>query len=324
MDNLVKRPRRLRANPVIRGLVSETRLNLEALILPLFVTFDKKVNNPIPSMPGHSQISTDLLSKEIEEISKLGIKSVLLFGIPEKKDEVGSGGYQANGIIPKAIKAIKQANPEILVITDICLCEYTSYGHCGPVKNGIVDNDATLPLIAKQALTHAQAGADMVAPSGMIDGMVGVLRTLLDDKGFDQIPIMSYSAKYASSFYGPFREAAECEPKFGDRKTYQMDPANIKEALKEVQLDIEQGADIVMVKPALAYLDVIKTVKENFNLPVAAYNVSGEFAMVKAASQKGWINEEKIMMEILTSIKRAGADCIITYFTKDVARLYAR
>jgi porphobilinogen synthase len=280
----------------------------------------KGVKNPIPSMPGQFQFSVDNLIKEAKVIHDVGIPAVLLFGIPKTKDKIGSEAYARDGIVQKAIRSLKDAIPQLIVITDVCLCEYTSHGHCGVVKGNDVDNDATLDLLARMALSHAEAGADMVAPSDMMDGRVGAIRKKLDDQGFTHIPIMSYAAKYASSFYGPFREAAESAPQFGDRKSYQMDPANAREAMREIRLDIEEGADIVMVKPALPYLDIISRVRMECELPIAAYNVSGEFAMVKAASQLGWIDEERVMMEILVSIKRAGADLIITYFAKEAAR----
>jgi porphobilinogen synthase len=275
-------------------------------------------------MPGVAQLSVDRAIRECEEAFALGVPAVILFGIPERKDAVGSEAYAENGIVQQAIRAVKEKLPELLVITDVCLCEYTDHGHCGVVKNGAVDNDATLELLAQEALSHARAGADMVAPSDMMDGRVGAIRQLLDENGFVGTPIMSYAAKYASGFYGPFREAAESTPRFGDRRSYQMDPANADEALREVQLDIEEGADIVMVKPALAYLDIIYRVKQRFGYPVAAYNVSGEFSMIKAAGQNGWIEEERIMMEVLLAIKRAGADMILSYFAKDAARILAR
>jgi porphobilinogen synthase len=271
-------------------------------------------------MPGQFQFSVDNLIKEAKVIHDVGIPAVLLFGIPKSKDKIGSEAYARDGIVQKAIRSLKDAIPQLIVITDVCLCEYTSHGHCGVVKGNDVDNDATLDLLARMALSHAEAGADMVAPSDMMDGRVGAIRKKLDDQGFTHIPIMSYAAKYASSFYGPFREAAESAPQFGDRKSYQMDPPNAREAMREIRLDIEEGADIVMVKPALPYLDIISRVRMECELPIAAYNVSGEFAMVKAASQLGWIDEERVMMEILVSIKRAGADLIITYFAKEAAR----
>ncbi len=301
-------------------MIRETHLRPEDFILPLFVRPGKGIREPISSMPGHAQLSIDRLIKEVQEAKSLGISGVILFGIPEKKDEMGSEAYAENGIIQRAVRGIKEKVEGILVITDVCLCEYTSHGHCGVVKDGRILNDETLDLLARQAISHARAGADMVAPSDMMDGRVGVIRKTLDENQFDDIPIMAYSAKYASSFYGPFRIAAESAPQFGDRKSYQMDPANGEEALREVRLDIEEGADIVMVKPALPYLDIIYRVKQTFNIPVAAYNVSGEFAMVKAASQLGWVDGEQVMIESLTAIKRAGADLILTYFAKEAAR----
>lgn len=320
---LVERPRRLRATPAIRALVRETHLSVNSLIMPLFVTYGKKVKKPISAMPGVFQLSVDQLGQEVEKISKLSIPAVLLFGIPKHKDASGLVSYQEDGPVQQAITTIKKANPELCVITDVCLCEYTTHGHCGPVEGNTIANDATLKILAKQAVSHAQAGADMVAPSGMMDGMVGAIRAGLDSDGFTDVAILSYAVKYASAFYGPFREAAECAPQFGDRTTYQMDPANHREAIKEARLDIEQGADILMVKPALSYLDVIQAIKERFDCPLAAYNVSGEYAMIKAAAANGWINEEKIIMEVLTAIKRAGADIIITYFAKYAAKLLA-
>jgi len=271
-------------------------------------------------MPGIFRLSPDLLPPEVEEIAKLGIPAVLLFGIPQQKDETASTAYHPEGVIPQAIKAIKQAVPELVVVTDVCLCEYTSHGHCGVVVDGEVDNDRTLPILAKTALAHAEAGADIVAPSDMMDGRVKAIREALDEKKLAHIPILAYAAKYASAFYGPFREAAGATPQFGDRRSYQMDPANVREALREVEQDINEGADIVMVKPALSYLDVIRRVRDTFNYPLAAYNVSGEYAMVKAAARQGWLDEKKIVMEVLTAIKRAGADIILTYHAKDVAR----
>lgn len=315
------RPRRLRKNETLRRMVRETSISVDDLILPLFVTHGKGVRNPINSMPGHFQFSIDELKKEVKEVNSLSIPAVILFGIPEHKDEAGSEAYREGGIIQQAVKAIKDTTPELIVITDVCLCEYTSHGHCGIIKKGDVDNDATLELLAKEALSHAKAGADMVAPSDMMDGRVGAIRRVLDENGLEDIPIMSYAAKYASSYYGPFRDAAESAPEFGDRRGYQIDPGNSDEALREVELDIEEGADIVMVKPALPYLDIIRRVKDTFFYPVAAYNVSGEYSMVKAAERLGWIDGEKVMMETLLSIKRAGADLILTYFAKEAARL---
>lgn len=318
----VNRMRRLRANENIRSMVRETELSLKGIIYPLFVAYgqDKKV--PIPSMPGINQFSIDRLPEELDELKRLGIPAVILFGIPEYKDAVGSSAHQEHGVVQESIKLIKDKYPDILVITDVCMCEYTDHGHCGVVeKDGSVNNDATLELLAREALSHAQAGCDMVAPSDMMDGRIGFIRNNLDQNGFSHLPIMAYSAKYCSAFYGPFRDAADSAPQFGDRKTYQMDPPNINEALREVALDIEEGADIVMVKPALAYLDVIRAVKEKFAYPTAAYNVSGEYSMIKAAALNGWLDEKRVMVESLTAIKRAGADMIITYFAKDLARV---
>lgn len=314
------RPRRLRRNEAIRRMVRETALSVNDLIMPLFVCEGKDQRRPISSMPGNAQLSIDNLIKEVKEIYSLGIPAIILFGIPGKKDAVGSDATSEQGIIQRAVREIKNALPEMYVITDVCFCEYTDHGHCGPVVANDVHNDQTLELLGRQVVTHARAGADMVAPSGMMDGMVGAIREALDSNGFSTIPIMSYAAKYASGFYGPFREAAESAPQFGDRRSYQMDPANAREALKEVALDIDEGADIIMVKPALSYLDIIHRVREMVDCPVAAYNVSGEFSMVKAAAQLGWIDEQRLTMEILTSIKRAGADLILTYHAKDAAR----
>jgi porphobilinogen synthase len=315
------RPRRLRKDELFRKMIQETHLRPDDLILPLFVRPGKKVRQPIPSMPGHFQLSVDQLIEEVNEAKSLGILGVILFGIPEMKDEVGSEAYTEDGIIQKALRAIKESVEGILVMTDVCLCEYTSHGHCGVVKGGRILNDDTLKLLARQALSHVKAGADIVAPSDMMDGRVGAIRNILDENQYEDTPIMAYSAKYASSFYGPFRVAAESKPQFGDRRSYQMDPANGDEALREVRLDIEEGADLVMVKPALPYLDIIFRVKQTFNIPVAAYNVSGEFAMVKAAAQLDWIDGEQVMMESLTAIKRAGADLILTYFAKEAAQI---
>ncbi len=302
-------------------MVRETTLTPQDFIYPMFVVPGKKVKNPISSMPECFQESIDEAIKTAKEVFSLGIPAIILFGIPEHKDEKASSAYDEKGVVQQAIKAIKDALPDLIVVTDVCLCEYTSHGHCGIIKNGKIDNDSTLEILALEALSHARAGADIVAPSDMMDGRVGRIRKALDDKGFTDVIILSYAAKYASAFYGPFREAAQSTPAFGDRRSYQMDPANRREALKEVALDIEEGADIVMVKPALAYLDIISDVKKNFNVPVAAYNVSGEYSMVKAAAQLGWLNEEAVMMEILTAIKRAGADIILTYFAKKAAKL---
>jgi len=317
----IHRPRRLRKNETIRRMVRETSLSPDSFIYPLFVTFGKHTRKEIPSMPGCFQESADEIVKHAKEIYSLGIPAVILFGIPEHKDEIGSGAYDDHGVVQEAIRAVKDAVPELILITDVCMCEYTNHGHCGIIKDGDVDNDQTLELLAKEAVSHAQAGADMVAPSDMMDGRVEAIRIALDEEGFPDMPIMSYAAKYASAFYGPFRDAAESIPQFGDRRSYQMDPANRREALKEVALDIEEGADIVMVKPALAYLDVISDVKDAFDVPVAAYNVSGEYSLVKAAGKLGWIDEQRVIMEILTSIKRAGADLILTYFAKEAVKL---
>lgn len=313
--------RRLRKNEAIRRMVRETTLSPDCFIYPLFVTYGRGVKKEISSMPGCFQESVDIIAGSAKEVHSLGIPAILLFGIPENKDECGTSAYDEKGEVQAAIKAIKDAVPGLYVITDVCMCEYTSHGHCGVVEKGDVENDKTLELLAMEAVSHAKAGADMVAPSDMMDGRVSAIRTALDKEGFSSIPIMSYAAKYASAFYGPFREAAESTPQFGDRRTYQMDPANRREALKEVSLDIEEGADIVMVKPALAYLDIIASVKSSFDLPVAAYSVSGEYSMIKAAGQLGWIDEKRAMMEMLLSIKRAGADIILTYFAKDAAKI---
>jgi len=318
------RPRRLRRNETLRAMVRETRLSVEQLILPLFVVPGSGVMRPVGSMPGVAQLSVDRVVEECRAVRDLGIPSVILFGIPEQKDATGSHAYRDDGVVPRAVSALKQAVPDLMVITDVCLCEYTDHGHCGVLAGNEVDNDATIDLLAKEALTHARAGADLVAPSDMMDGRVGAIREALDEEGFDQVPIMSYAAKFASGFYGPFREAAESTPQFGDRRGYQMDAANGDEALREVEMDINEGADIVMVKPALAYLDLIWRVKESFGYPVAAYQVSGEYAMIKAAAQQGWLDEERIMMETLIAIRRAGADMILTYFAKDAARVLAR
>lgn len=317
----INRLRRLRHSSVLREMFSETHLSKNDLIYPLFVTYGTKVKNEISSMPGINQFSNDLLIKECEEVVNLGIPAIILFGIPELKDEFGSGAYDENGIVQTAIRNIKKEFPDLLVVTDVCLCEYTSHGHCGVVKDGKVLNDRTLELLCREALSHANTGADIIAPSDMMDGRVGAIRDILDDSGFDNIPILAYSAKYSSGFYGPFREAAESTPQFGDRKTYQMDIRNSDEAIREISLDIEEGADIIMVKPALSYLDIIRRAKDTFNIPIAAYNVSGEYSMVKSAAQRGWIDGERIMLEILYSIKRAGADVILTYFAKEAAKL---
>ncbi len=315
------RPRRLRRSENLRRMVRETRLSVDNLVMPLFVIPGSRVTNPVASMPGVAQLSVERAVEECKEIRDLGIPAVILFGIPDRKDAEGSGAYSDNGIVQRAIRAIKKEVHDLVVITDVCLCEYTDHGHCGVIVEGDVDNDATLDLLAKEAVSHARAGADIVAPSDMMDGRVATIRDALDEDGFDHIPIMAYAAKFASGFYGPFREAAESTPQFGDRRAYQMDPPNGDEALREVQLDIDEGADIVMVKPALAYLDLIWRVKEAFGYPVAAYNVSGEYAMIKAAAQNGWLDEPRVMLETLIGIRRAGADLILTYFAKDAARL---
>ncbi len=313
------RLRRTRQNEKLRSLVRETRLSVEQLIYPLFIAEGISEPQAISSMPGIVQWPLEHLGREAERIVHLGIPAVLLFGIPSEKDEVGSQAYDSHGITQQAIGRLKTAAPDLIVMTDVCLCEYTSHGHCGVIANGNVQNDESLELLARMALSHVEAGADLVAPSDMMDGRVGAIRHTLDENGFNQTPIMAYSAKFASGFYGPFREAAGSAPQFGDRRAYQMDPANAREALREVGLDIAEGADIVMVKPALAYLDVIRQVRDHCNLPLAAYNVSGEFSMIKAAAQNGWIDERRVVMEVLTGIRRAGADMLITYFAPDVA-----
>ena len=311
--------RRLRVNENIRALVRETKLSVDDLIYPLFVIHGKGKREPISSMPGQFRLTVDELLREVKEAYGLGVKAVMLFGIPKAKDELGSEAYSDEGIVQQAIRALKDAIPELVVIADVCLCEYTSHGHCGVIRGGDVDNDETLELIGKIALSLARSGADVVAPSGMMDGQVKAIREALDEEGFEGTIIMAYSAKYASCFYGPFRDAAESAPAFGDRRSYQMDPPNLREAILEIELDIEEGADIVMVKPALPYLDVIRAARERFLRPIAAYNVSGEYAMIKAAGRLGWLDEERAMIEVLTSIKRAGADLILTYFAKEVA-----
>jgi porphobilinogen synthase len=315
------RPRRLRKNENFRRLIRETRLTVDDLVYPLFVVSGKNVKKPIESMPGTFQLSADNIVKEAQQARELGIPAILLFGIPLHKDESGTGAFAKEGIIQQAVKRIKNEAPDILIITDVCLCEYTSHGHCGMVEKGEVINDATLEVLAETALSQVCAGADMVAPSAMMDGQVAAIREILDENNHDGIPIMAYAAKYASCFYGPFREAAEGAPKHGDRKSYQMDPANGDEAIREITLDVAEGADIIMVKPALAYLDVIYRARQEFDLPLAAYNVSGEYSMIKAAASLGWLDEEKAMLESLTAIKRAGADIIITYWAKEAAKL---
>lgn len=315
------RPRRLRQNSAFRRMIRETRLSVDDFILPLFAVKGKNIQNPIPSMPDQYQLSLDRLVNTARQAVDLGIPAVILFGVPNQKDALATGAYAANGIVQQAIKAVKDALPDLAVISDVCLCQYTDHGHCGVVEKGNVDNDATLDLLARTALSHAEAGADMVAPSDMMDGRVAEIREALDENGFSHLPIMSYAAKYCSAYYGPFREAADSAPKFGDRRTYQMDPPNVLEAIREVTMDVEEGADIIMVKPALAYLDVICRVREEIDLPIAAYNVSGEYAMIKAAAQKGWLDGDKVMLETLTAIKRAGADLILTYFAMEAAEL---
>ena len=315
------RPRRLRRNENIRRMVRETHLRVDDLIYPMFSAFGENIKKEIPSMPGIYQQSIEHIVAEAKEVYELGIPAVILFGIPEAKDAVGSDAYCASGIIQNTIRAIKEEVPELLVITDVCMCEYTDHGHCGIIKDGDVDNDATLELLAKEALSHAQAGADIVAPSDMMDGRIAALRDILDENGFEHIPVMSYAVKYASAYYGPFRDAAESTPAFGDRRTYQMDPANRLEALREANQDLAEAADFLMVKPALAYLDILRELKDNFDLPLVAYNVSGEYSMVKAAAANDWVDGDRVMMETLLSMKRAGADLIITYHAKEAARL---
>lgn len=312
------RPRRLRSSKIMRDLTAETQILPSKLIMPYFVCEGSNIKKPIEAMPGIDNVSIDNLLKDIEHDSRLGVKMVLLFGIPDHKDDIASEAYADNGIVQKAVRELKKNFPELMVITDVCLCEYTSHGHCGLVKDGIVLNDPTLDLLSKTALSHARAGADMVAPSDMMDGRIGAIRDSLDEQGFDDTPIMAYSAKYASAFYGPFREAAGSAPQFGDRRAYQMDPRNAREAEREVMLDLDEGADIVMVKPALSYLDIICRVKEISPVPVCAYNVSGEYSMVKAAAKLGMIDEDRIILEILTSIFRAGADMVISYHTREI------
>ncbi len=315
------RPRRMRQNDTFRAMIRETRLAPEQMIYPLFIMPGKNKREEVSSMPGVFRLSVDQLKKEAEDCLDAGVRSVLLFGLPEKKDPMGSGAHAKNGIVQRAIQELKNKAPELTVVTDVCLCEYTDHGHCGCLINDQVDNDTTLELLGLTALSHAKAGADMVAPSDMMDGRVSEIRTVLDENDFQNIPIMSYAVKYASAFYGPFRDAADCAPQFGDRRSYQMDPANSREALREATLDVEEGADILMVKPAVAYLDIISRLHDEFDLPVAAYHVSGEYAMIKAAAAKGWIDEERVMAETLLSIRRAGADIIITYYAKEMARL---
>jgi len=319
----VARMRRLRRTAGLRRMVRETTLHPADFIYPFFVMPGKGVSQEIPSMPGQHRFSVDMLPAQVEEVLRLGIPAVLLFGIAEEKDEVGSEAYAPDGIVPQAVRAIKDSAPEVVVITDVCLCAYTSHGHCGLVREGYVDNDATLGLLARAAVSHAAAGADVVAPSDMMDGRVGAIRQALDENGFGLTPILSYAAKYSSAFYGPFRDAACSVPQSGDRRSHQMDPANVREALREIELDLQEGADAVMVKPALAYLDVIAQARRRFDAPIAAYNVSGEYAMVKAAAQRGWVDEPSLVLEILTAIKRAGADMIITYHAQEACRWLA-
>ena len=315
------RPRRLRQNEAFRRMIRETTLSVDDLILPLFAIGGKGVKNPIPSMPGQYQLSLDNLVKVAREAVELHIPAVMLFGVPEKKDPLGTGAYAKEGIVQKAVRELKSNVPDLSVITDVCLCQYTDHGHCGVVQGDVIDNDASLDLIARTALSHVKAGADMVAPSDMMDGRVAEIRAILDDDNFSHIPIMSYAVKYCSAYYGPFREAADSLPKFGDRRTYQMDPANALESIREATMDVEEGADIIMVKPALPYLDIICRVREEIDLPIAAYNVSGEYAMIKAADKMGWLDGSKVMLETLTAIKRAGADVILTYFALEAAQL---
>ncbi len=317
------RPRRMRQTETLRAMIRETRLVPEQMIYPLFVMPGKNRREEVPSMPGVHRLSVDMLAAEARDCLEAGIRSVILFGLPEKKDAMGSGAYARDGIVQRAIQELKDKVPGLTVVTDVCLCEYTEHGHCGCLVGDEVDNDTTLELLAKTALSHARAGADMVAPSDMMDGRVSEIRAALDENSYHMIPIMSYAVKYASAFYGPFRDAADCAPQFGDRRSYQMDPANAREALREATLDVDEGADILMVKPAVAYLDIISRLRDEFDLPVAAYHVSGEYAMVKAAAAKGWIDGDRVMAETLLSIRRAGADIIITYFAKDMARYLA-
>jgi porphobilinogen synthase len=324
MTHPLYRPRRLRESTLIRRIVRETRLGVENLILPLFAVHGRGVREPIGSMPGVFRLSVDELLKEAKDAASMGIPAVLLFGIPQSKDPRGSEAYAEDGIVQQVARAVKETIPDLLVITDVCLCQYTSHGHCGLVEDGRVKNDASVELLARVALSHVESGADLVAPSDMMDGRVGAIREALDEAGYTETPIMAYSAKYASAFYGPFREAAESAPQFGDRRSYQMDPGNAAEAMREVGLDVDEGADIVMVKPALPYLDVIARVRQEFGLPLAAYSVSGEYAMIKAAARLGWLDEERCMLEALTAIRRAGADLVITYFAREAARLLER
>lgn len=318
-NNHFKRHRRLRTSEAMRALVKETLISVDDFIYPMFIVEGKQIKNEVTSMQGVFQISLDYVEEEMDELEKLGIRAVMLFGVPNEKDDVGTGAYSEEGIVQQATRVIKKSHPDMLVIADTCLCEYTSHGHCGVIHGEDVDNDESLKLLAETAVSQAKAGADIIAPSNMMDGFVVVIRQALDEAGFTHIPIMSYAVKYASAFYGPFRDAADSTPQFGDRKTYQMDPANRREALKEAQTDVEEGADMLIVKPALAYLDVVREVKNATNIPIVAYNVSGEYAMVKAAAANGWIDEESLVIEMFTSMKRAGADLILTYYAKDVA-----
>jgi porphobilinogen synthase len=324
MAHAMFRPRRLREKALLRAMTRETSLAVDDFVYPLFVVHGRGVREPITSMPGQSHLSVDELVKEAKDAAGMGIPAILLFGLPQDKDPHGSEAYADDGIVQQAVRAVKDRVPDLLVVTDVCLCEYTSHGHCGVVEDGVVRNDPTLELLARTAVSHADAGADMVAPSDMMDGRVGAIREALDESSYGDTPIMAYSAKYASTFYGPFREAANSTPQFGDRRSYQMDPANAQEAMREIALDIDEGADIVMVKPALPYLDIISRAKSEFGVPLAAYSVSGEYAMIKAAGKLGWLDEERAMMEALTSIRRAGADIVITYFAKEAARVLER
>lgn len=324
MSQLINRPRRLRRTESLRALVRETRLAPEDFILPLFACAGQNVRREISSMPGVHNLSIDEIAKEAAAASALGVKGVMLFGLPEAKDEFGSGAYDKNGVVQQAVRAVRTAAPELVIMTDTCMCEYTSHGHCGVVRDGEILNDPSLELLARTAVSQAEAGADVVAPSAMMDGQVGAIREALDDAGFDQVAILAYAVKYASGFYGPFREAADSAPAFGDRRAYQMDAANVREAMNEAELDYAEGADILMVKPATCYLDILRTLRDQFDLPMAAYHVSGEYAMIKAAARNGWIDEERVMMETLTSIKRAGADIILTYYAREAIKVLAQ
>jgi len=321
--NLKHRPRRMRRTENLRRMTRETHLSPDQLIYPLFAVPGEGVKKEVVSMPGVFQLSVDEIVKECEQVAALGIPGVILFGIPDEKDAHGSGAYDDNGIVQQSVRAVKAAVPDLVVITDVCLCEYTDHGHCGVIEDGDVANDPTVELLVREALSHARAGADMVAPSDMMDGRVAAIRGALDGNGFEHLPLMSYSTKFASAYYGPFRDAAESVPQFGDRRSYQMDPANAREAVRETLIDIEEGADLVMVKPALAYLDILHAIRERVDVPLAAYNVSGEYAMIKGAAERGWVDGDRVMMETLTAIRRAGADLILTYFAKDAARLLA-